>query len=296
MVKKQVLLLGFALATGGAAHGQNAIGEVFAGDASVRGQVLFSNQGTQVVSGSQVAAGEGAAVLKLKRGGQVRICPKTVLSLTSDASGKALALALSAGSMELDYTLTGAADAVLTPDFRLQLISPGTFHLAISVGASGDTCVHTLPGNDAAVFVAEMMGRDSYQLSPGKSVLFGGGKISDATVAPQTCGCPELTAPARVPEMAASPATSPAPASSPVLATENQSAERRATEKLLRKRLRRTPRTRRPRRSKTRWRTWRWTPAWSTGATNMRRTFPTRCRGSPSRPTTRGWRWRCFRR
>ena len=206
MAKKQVLLLGFALAASVAAHGQNAIGEVFSGDASVRGQVLFSNQGTEVLSGSQVTAGEGAAVLKLKRGGQVRICPGTNLSLTTDASGKALALAMSAGSMELDYTLTSASDAVLTPDFRLQLISPGTFHLAISVGASGDTCMRTLPGNDAAVFVAEMMGRDSYQLSPWKSVLFGGGKISGATVAPERCGCPEPTAPARIPEVAESPA------------------------------------------------------------------------------------------
>ncbi|MGC2210331.1 MAG: hypothetical protein WA532_09495 [Candidatus Korobacteraceae bacterium] len=211
MAKKQVLLLGFALAAMGVAQGQNAIGEVFSGDASVRGQVLFSNQGTQVLSGSQVAAGAGAAVLKLKRGGQVRICPGTNLSLTSDASGQALALAMSAGSMELNYTLTSAADAVLTPDFRLQLISPGTFHLAISVGASGDTCVRSLPGNDAAVFVAEMMGKDSYQLSPWKSVLFGGGKISGATVAPESCGCPE---PARMPEVAESAPGSPAQGSS----------------------------------------------------------------------------------
>jgi hypothetical protein len=233
MAKKQVLLLGFALATGGAAHGQNAIGEVFAGDASVRGQVLFSNQGTQVVSGSQVAAGEGAAVLKLKRGGQVRICPKTILSLASDASGKALALAISAGSMELDYTLTGAADSVLTPDFRLQLISPGTFHLAISVGASGDTCVRTLPGNDAAVFVAEMMGKDSYQLSPWKSVLFGGGKIAGATVAPQACGCPELAAPARVPDMAASPAVGGSPATEAPLAEKQIIKEKPAPEEAI---------------------------------------------------------------
>jgi hypothetical protein len=230
MAKKQVLLLGFALATGGAAHGQSAIGEVFAGDASVRGQVLFSNQGTQVVSGSQVAAGEGTAVLKLKRGGLVRICPKTTLSLTSDAIGNALALAMSAGSMELDYTLTGAADSVLTPDFRLQLISPGTFHLAISVGASGDTCVRTLPGNDAAVFVSEMMGKDSYQLSPSKSVLFGGGKISGATVAPQACGCPEQAAPVRTPEMAAAPLVSPSEASSSP-ASEAPPAEKLFTEK-----------------------------------------------------------------
>jgi hypothetical protein len=223
MAKKQVLLLGFALAAGGAAQGQNAIGEVFSGDASVRGQVLFSNQGTQVMSGSQVSAGEGAAVLKLKRGGQVRICPGTNLSLSSDTSGKALALAMSAGSLELDYTLTGAADSVLTPDFRLQLISPGTFHLAISVGASGDTCIRTLPGNDAAVFVAEMMGRDSYQLSPWKSVLFGGGKIAGATVAPERCGCPEPTAPERTMETAeATGAAGNASAKAP--AAEKQSA------------------------------------------------------------------------
>jgi len=219
MAKKQVLLLGFALAASGAAQGQNAIGEVFSGDASVRGQVLFSNQGTQVLSGSQVSAGEGVAVLKLKRGGQVRICSGTNLTLTSDASGKALALAMSAGSMELEYTLTGAADSVLTPDFRLQLISPGNFHLAISVGASGDTCVSTLPGNDAAVFVAEMLGKDSYQLSPWKSVLFGGGKISGATVAPQRCGCPEPETPVRTPEMAASPAAS-SPGASPAASQE----------------------------------------------------------------------------
>ncbi len=78
--------------------------------------------------------------------------------------------------MELNYTLTSAADSVLTPDFRLQLISPGTFHLAISVGASGDTCVRSLPGNDAAVFVAEMMGNDSYQLSPWKERFVWRGK------------------------------------------------------------------------------------------------------------------------
>ncbi len=96
MAKKHVLLLGFALAAMGAAQGQNAIGEVFSGDASVRGQVLFSNQGTQVLSGSQMTAGEGAAVLKLKRGGQVRICPGTNLSLTSGCQRQGAGPGLSA--------------------------------------------------------------------------------------------------------------------------------------------------------------------------------------------------------
>src|ERR1700687_5619358 len=118
MAKKLVLLLGCALASSGAAQGQNAIGEVFSGDASVRGAVLLSNRGTQVLSGSQVTAGDGAALLKLTRGGQVRICPKTNLSLSSDAGGKALALALNVGSMELDYTLAGGGGALMNAAFR----------------------------------------------------------------------------------------------------------------------------------------------------------------------------------
>ncbi len=79
---------------------------------------------------------------------------------------------------------------LITPDFRLQLISPGNFHLAVSVAPNGDTCLRSLPGNDASVFISETMGSDSYQLSPGKNVLFRAGKISGATEAPEVCGCP----------------------------------------------------------------------------------------------------------
>jgi hypothetical protein len=163
---------------------------VFSGEASVRGAVYLSGSGTHVLSGSQVTAGEAAALLKLERGGELRICPKTNVSLSADAAGKALVLGLNAGAMELDYSLASAADLLLTPDFRLQLISPGSFHLAISVAADGDTCLRTLTGNDASVFVSETMGTDSYQLSPGKSVLFRAGRISGATEAPAVCGCP----------------------------------------------------------------------------------------------------------
>jgi hypothetical protein len=191
-VKKHLLLLGFALAYTPAIHAQNVIGEVFSSDASVRGSVVLSGNGTHVLSGAQVSAGDGVALLKLERGGEVRICPKTNLSLSVDPSGKALVLGLNAGSMELNYSLHTAADSLITPDFRVQLISPGAFHLAISVSPSGDTCMRSLPGNDAAVFIAEMMGPESYQLSPGKNVMFRAGKISGATDAPPACGCPEM--------------------------------------------------------------------------------------------------------
>ena len=192
IVNKRLLLLGLALAGTPAIYAQNAVGELFSSDASVSGSILLSGTGTHILSGSQVTAGDGAALLKLQRGGDVRICPKTNLSLSADPSGKALVLGLNEGSMELDYALHSAADTLITPDFRVQLISPGTFHFAISVAPTGDTCVHSLAGNDAALFIAEMMGTDSYQLSPGKSAMFRAGKISGATDAPAECGCPEL--------------------------------------------------------------------------------------------------------
>jgi hypothetical protein len=197
MAKRQVVLLGLALALITSARAQqqsqsqSSLGELFSGDASVRGSVLVRAEATQVMSGSQIAAGDGMALLKLRRGGQVRICPRTKLSLSADAAGKVLSLGLDAGAMELQYQLESGADSLLTPDFRLQLISPGVFHLAISVSASGDTCLQSLPGADAAVFVTEMMGDESYQLSPGKKVLFRKGKIADAGEAAEPCGCPE---------------------------------------------------------------------------------------------------------
>jgi hypothetical protein len=189
---------------------QHAVGELFSSDASVRGSVFLTGSGTHVVSGSQVTAGDGAALLKLERGGDLLICPKTNLSLSADTGGKALVLGLNEGSMELSYALNSATDTLITPDFRVQLISPGTFHFAISVAATGDTCVRSLAGNDAALFIAEMMGGDSYQLSPGKSVMFRGGKISGATEAPAACGCPELKPWLVAPETATLPAEVPA--------------------------------------------------------------------------------------
>jgi hypothetical protein len=217
IVKKHWLALGFAMATAPAIHAQIPIGELYSSDASVRGAVSVSVNGTRVLNGSQITAGDGVALLKLDRGGDVRICPQTNLSFSVDESGKTLVLGMNAGAMELNYSLHNASDSLVTPDFRLQLISPGTFHLAISVGVSGDTCLHSLPGNDAAVFVTEMMGAESYQLSPGKNVLFRMGKISGASEAPASCGCPVEKAGIRanIPTPAPKPAPAPAAETAP---------------------------------------------------------------------------------
>jgi len=184
---------------------QKPVGELIAEGASVRGMVSLEGGGTRVQSGSQITAGEAAARLHLLRGGDVRICPKTSLTVNADAEGKTMVFGLNSGTLEVDYALGGGADSLLTPDFRVQLIGPGNFHFAISVTPSGDTCLRPLAGNDASLFLAEMMGSESYQLTPGKSVLFKGGRISRATAAPADCGCPALN-----------PATPPKPAPEPV--------------------------------------------------------------------------------
>jgi hypothetical protein len=190
-----MVLLGLGAALSGSALAQQPLGDLYAGDASVHGAVVLGPQATQVLSGSQIAAGDGSALLKLARGGQVRICPKTNLSLSSGADGKTLSMGLDAGAVELQYGLETGSDALITPDFRLQMISPGSFHFAISVGPTGDTCLRTLPGDTAAVFVSEMMGNGIFQLSPGKNILLHAGKVADAAEAPSVCGCPQSAPP-----------------------------------------------------------------------------------------------------
>ena len=176
IVKKRLLLLGLALAgsPGGRCAERNRRIIFRRCERARLGVVLRQRHAcTQRLAGS---SRRRSALLKLKRGGEVRICPRTNLSLSSDPSGKALVLGLNAGAMELDYALHSAADSLITPDFRLQLISPGTFHLAISVTPTGDTCLHSLPGNDAALFIAEMMGNGLLSALAGKKRDVPGGK------------------------------------------------------------------------------------------------------------------------
>ena len=60
----------------------------------------------------------------------------------------------------------------------------------MSADARGNTCVHTLPGNTAALVVSELMGAGSYQVKPSESVYFAGGKVANASIEEEACGCP----------------------------------------------------------------------------------------------------------
>jgi len=171
--------------------GQKPIGEVSASDATVKGSVSLGQKGATVMSGSQVTAGSSTAQLKLTRGGTVNVCSGSTVSVSSSASGEELMFAMSNGGLETDYKLGTHADIIQTPDFRIQLTGPGTFHIAVAIQPNNLTCVESLPGNASSAIITETFGDASYQLQTGKSVKFKNGKVEGLEeVTRADCGCP----------------------------------------------------------------------------------------------------------
>lgn len=188
--RRCLALLGLGLLLATAAQAQQTVGEVVASDATVKGSVVLAGSGTQVLSGSSVTAGTAPASLRLARGGEVRVCPATSVSISASPSGRELMLGLSAGALEAHYTLAASADSILTPDFRILLAGPGTFHVAVSSDAAGNACVRALENDTASVIVSELLGDGTYQVRPGQTVFFHSGRVSGADDAGKPCGCP----------------------------------------------------------------------------------------------------------
>ena len=198
-----------------ALQAQAPVGELFAGDASVRGSVVLAASGTSVLGGSQVSAGQSAAVLKLQRGGELRICPRTSLSVNTSPTGDELMIGFNTGSLELHYTLAGGSDTVMTPDFRIQMIGPGTFHLALAADSEAVPAYVRWRAPAPVLSSAEILGGGSYQVAPDAAVTFAQGKIAGAKKGSFSgCGCPApagSTSPAPAVSHASSAAGSPPP-------------------------------------------------------------------------------------
>src|SRR5262249_8591029 len=125
---------------------------------------------------------------KLYKGGRLVICPKTKVTVNSDARG--LMFGMDAGAVEVEIKVEkDLTNIVFTPDLSVRLSSSGAYHFVLGVNSQGDTCFRPLKGNSAGVVVSELMGSDEEGIAADQAALFHNGKLAGRSSISGECGC-----------------------------------------------------------------------------------------------------------
>ncbi len=175
----------------GTAFAQKPIGQMQSGDATVRGAVQLTGTSATIMSGAQIDVAQRSATVKLERGGELVVCPQSGVTLTASASGRDQLVGVNRGSIEAHYPLSQGTDAIMTPDYRLQLKGPGQIDVRVSLSGNGNACVESGATSTGSVAMHELFGDGVFEIMPGERWLFSNGAISGAKRNPGLdCGCP----------------------------------------------------------------------------------------------------------
>lgn len=167
---------------------------------SVSGSMSVENGRASIGNDGTITAGDGTAMVKLARGGDMEVCASTKVHLSRDTSvpdvgDSALMIALDRGALEANYVPGKYSDVLLTPDLRILVSGPGTADLKIRVNDKGDTCLDNHGANAPYVTVTNLFEGGVYRVQPNQRVMFEHGSLERVVDnEPEPCGCPVVGA------------------------------------------------------------------------------------------------------
>lgn len=167
---------------------------------TVSGSLSVENGRASIGNNGTITAGDSTAMVKLARGGELRVCASTEVHLSRDTSvqgaDSALMIALDRGALEASYVPGKYSDVLLTPDLRILISGPGQADLKIRVNNQGDTCVDNHGANAPYVTVTSQFEGGVYRVRANQRVMFEHGSLQQVVDNEhEPCGCPAVVAP-----------------------------------------------------------------------------------------------------
>ncbi len=205
--------MGGMVALAASTAAQSTIGTVRTDGAQIQGTVSINGGRATLQNTATVSAGGAASEIALSRGGTVRVCAGSVVALSrsnATAAGTPLLIALQRGAVEIQDSAL-RADAILTPDLRLEMSDGEPLDLHVRVNQSGDTCVENLGKNAPILHVTEQFSGAGYLVKAGQRVLFEHGSVREVVDRQGFgCGCPKAGGKDDFPEAVSAGMTQPA--------------------------------------------------------------------------------------